>query len=189
MLNVQADEILVCEGLACPMPVVRTKKAMDKLEAGKVLEIRATDKGSLADLKSWANRTGHQYIGYQEEGNVYRHFIRKTDPVETKEERKHPSTITNEQLNQKILAGEKLNIIDVREPAEYVFGRIPGAKSIPLGELETRLDELDPNQAYFVICRTGNRSDLACQMMTEKGFSNVTNVIPGMTAWNGEIQK
>src|SRR5690606_21390517 len=131
MTTLQVDRILECEGLACPLPVVRTKKTMDELKTGEVMEVRTTDKGSVADLQSWAKRTGHQYIGLKEESGVYRHFIRKSDPSETKEETKFPHTITNDEMKRKLAAGEKLNVLDVREPAEYAFGRIPGAKSIP----------------------------------------------------------
>lgn len=63
------------------------------------------------------------------------HYIRKSGPEEVKEERKFQHTITNEQLEQ-LLQQSKLTIIDVREPAEYAFGHIPGAVSIPIGVLE-----------------------------------------------------
>lgn len=189
MTTLQVDRVLECEGLACPLPVVRTKKAMDELKTGEIMEVRATDKGSVADLQSWAKRTGHQYIGLKEESGVYRHFIRKSDPSETKEETKFPHTITNEEIKGKLAAGEKLNVLDVREPAEYAFGRIPGAKSIPVGELENRLDELDPNEEYVLVCRTGNRSDAACQTLAEKGFKNVKNAVQGMTSWTDEVEK
>lgn len=189
LTTLQVNRILECEGLACPLPVVRTKKAMDELKTGEVLEVRATDKGSVADLQSWSNRTGHQYVGLMEEGDVYRHFIRKGDPSETKAETKHPHTISNDEIEGKLNSGDKLNIIDVREPAEYIFGRIPGAKSIPLGELEQRIDELNPNEEYLIVCRTGSRSDLACQTLTDKGFKLVKNVLPGMTGWSGRLEK
>ncbi len=50
-MNIKVNEVLDVKGLACPMPIVRTKKMMNTLEAGAVLEIQATDKGSTADLK------------------------------------------------------------------------------------------------------------------------------------------
>ena len=59
----EANLILDAKGLACPMPIVKTKKAMNNLQAGEVLEVQATDKGSKADIKAWAESTGHQYIG------------------------------------------------------------------------------------------------------------------------------
>jgi rhodanese-related sulfurtransferase/TusA-related sulfurtransferase len=183
------DRTLECEGLACPLPVVRTKKTIDEMNPGEVLEVRATDKGSVADLQGWANRTGHQYVGLKEENGVYRHFIRKAEISETKAEMKYPYTMTNEEIQAKAASGEKLQILDVREPAEYAFGHISGAISIPLGELEEKMTQLDPNSEYYVVCRTGNRSDMACQMLTEKGFRSIKNVIPGMSQWAHNVEK
>ena len=189
MAKVKVDRILECEGLACPLPVVRTKKTMDEMNAGEVLEIRATDKGSVADLQGWAKRTGHQYVGLREGKGVYHHFIRKAEASEMQIEIQYPHTITNEEIQQKLEAGEKLNLLDVREPAEYAFGRIPGAMSMPLGELEGRIGELSQDQAYIVVCRTGSRSDMACQLLSEKGFNKVENTKPGMSEWRGAFEK
>ncbi|REE91516.1 rhodanese-related sulfurtransferase [Paenibacillus taihuensis] len=189
MTNLLVNRTLECEGLACPLPVVRTKKTVEEMQTGEVLEVRATDKGSVADLQSWAKRTGHQYIGLKEDNGVFRHYIRKSDPTEIKEERKFPHLIAHEEIQKKLSAGEKMNIVDVREPAEYAFGRIPGAVSIPLGELEGRMRELDPEQEYYLICRSGNRSDIACQTLAENDFKYVKNAVQGMTEWTGEVEK
>ena len=54
---------------------------------------------------------------------------------------------------------------------------------MPLGELESLV--LDKTKQIYVVCRTGNRSDVACQMLKEKGYTNVKNVIPGMIEWQG----
>lgn len=184
----QVNQILECIGLACPLPVVRTKKAIDEMNAGEVLEVQATDKGSVADLKGWAGRTGHQYIGLTEENGVFHHFIRKAEAAEVKAEMKYARTISNDELQAKLASGEPIRILDVREPAEYSFGRIPGAISIPLGDLEQKAAQLDPSSEYYVVCRSGNRSDMACQMLSEKGFANVTNVTPGMSQWTFEVE-
>src|SRR5699024_1391285 len=80
-------------------------------------------------------------------------------------------------------------ILDVREAAEYAFGHIEGAKSIPMGELESRIAELDQDQEIYVICRTGNRSDLAAQLLAKNGFTKVYNVLPGMNEWKGNTTK
>ena len=80
-------------------------------------------------------------------------------------------------------------MLDVREAAEYAFGHVPGAKSIPMGELEARLGELDQEQEIYVICRTGTRSDMAAKVLADKGFKKVYNVLPGMSEWNGELEK
>ncbi|NOU93605.1 hypothetical protein GC093_10280 [Paenibacillus sp. LMG 31456] len=189
MTTLQVNRTLECEGLACPLPVVRTKKAMDEMKAGEVLEVRATDKGSVADLKSWSSRTGHQYVGLKEDNGVFRHFIRKSDASLTKAELKYPHTVSNDDLQAKVAVGEKVHILDVREPAEYAFGHIPGAISIPLGELEEKIAQLNRSNEYYVVCRTGNRSDMACQMLTEQGFTSIINVAPGMSEWAHDIEK
>lgn len=187
MAEIKVDDVLDCKGLACPMPVVRTKKAVENLQAGQVLEVQATDHGSLADLKGWATRTGHQYLGSKEAGDVLHHYLRKADPDEQKEENRFADQIKNEELQGK-LDDNNVLILDVREQAEYAFNHIPGAKLIPFGELEQRLDELDKEQEICVVCRTSNRSDMACHMLAEKGFSKVKNVVPGMSEWEGPVE-
>ncbi|MGG1554414.1 sulfurtransferase TusA family protein [Paenibacillus ferrarius] len=189
MTIIHANRTVPCEGLACPLPVVRTKKAIEEMKAGEIVEVRATDKGSVADLKGWSERTGHQYIGLREENGVYRHFIRKADISEVKPEQKYEMTIGNGDIAAKLAAGEKLTILDVREPAEFAFGHIPGAYSIPLGNLESRLAALNSQETLYVICRTGTRSDLACLLLAERGYTKLYNVLPGMSQWNGPIQQ
>ncbi|WP_404819681.1 sulfurtransferase TusA family protein [Sutcliffiella horikoshii] len=171
------------QGLACPMPIVRTKKAIDQIESGEVLEVVATDKGSKADIKAWADKIGHQYLGTLEEGDVLKHYIRKARSEEEKEEQTYPHVATNEELAAKL--EEEITVLDVREPAEYAFGHIPGAVSVPLGDLEGGIAELDKEKETYVICRTGSRSDMAAQKLTELGFTKVKNVVPGMSKWEG----
>jgi rhodanese-related sulfurtransferase/TusA-related sulfurtransferase len=185
MENIKANVILDAKGLACPMPIVKTKKAMKDLEAGLVLEVQATDKGSKADMKAWAESTGHQYLGTLEEGQVLKHYLRKSSQDEILEN-KHPHVITNEELEAKLEANENILVLDVRETAEYTFNHIPNAISIPLGELEKRIEELNQEDQIAIVCRTGNRSDMAAQRLAEKGFANVVNVIPGMSKWSGK---
>ncbi|MBR8661213.1 MULTISPECIES: sulfurtransferase TusA family protein [Bacillales] len=186
--EIHTDHVLECEQLSCPMPVVKTKKAMEEIMPGEVLEVRATDKGSVADLQNWARRTGHQYIGLIEENGVFRHFLRKASLNETKAEVNFPHTMSNEELHHKLASGESIIVLDVREPAEYAFEHIPGAISVPLGQLEEKIPQLDPGKEYAVICRTGSRSDMACQILAEHCFSNVKNVLPGMSQWQGATE-
>ena len=181
-MTIKANVTLDAKGLACPMPIVRTKKMIETLEAGQVLEIQATDKGSKADLKAWADRVGHQYIGTIEEGDVLKHYVRKSTDSE-KAEKKHPNVISNDDLQEKMKKNENIVIVDVRESAEFAFNSIPGAVSIPLGELEERVSELNADDEIYVVCRTGSRSDMAAQTLVEKGFTKVINVVPGMSEW------
>ncbi|WP_246943696.1 sulfurtransferase TusA family protein [Bacillus pinisoli] len=188
-MEVTVNRVLDAKGLACPMPIVKTKKEMTSLEPGQVMEIQATDKGSTADLKAWATSTGHQYLGTLEEGDTLKHYLRKASAEEEKSEVKHPHVANLETLLEQINGNEKITVLDVREPAEYAFGHIPGSINIPLGELEERFDEIKNEDNLHVICRTGNRSDFAAQKLTEKGLQNVKNVVPGMTEWTGPVDK
>ncbi|MGO4886286.1 sulfurtransferase TusA family protein [Anaerobacillus sp. MEB173] len=185
METIKFDQHIDAKGLACPMPIVRTKKAMNELEPGKVLEVQATDKGSKADIQAWAKSAGHQYLGTIEDGDVLNHYLRKSSGEE-QVEKKHPHVASNEELQAKLDSNEEIVVLDVRESAEYVFNHIPGAVSIPIGELENRLSVLNNDAEIYVVCRTGNRSDFAAQKLTEAGFKQVINVIPGMSEWTYE---
>ena len=81
---------------------------------------------------------------------------------------------------------QDLNIVDVRQPNEYKQGHIPGAKLLPLPELDKRLDELDPDKPALVYCAVGGRSRVAAQMLSGKGYQTVYNLKGGYKAWNGE---
>lgn len=82
---------------------------------------------------------------------------------------------------------EKVNILDVREPDEWESGHIPGAKHIPLGEINRALNELDPKQETIVVCRSGNRSGRACDYLSGLGY-NVVNMPSGMSDWFGDME-
>lgn len=71
------DKKLDAKGLACPMPVVRARKVMKEMEAGEVLEIVATDKGSVADLAAWSKSGGHELLEQTEEAGVFTFLIKK----------------------------------------------------------------------------------------------------------------
>lgn len=187
MEAIKTNHVLDAKGLACPMPIVRTKKAMNDLDAGHVLEVQATDKGSKADIAAWAKSSGHQYLGTIEDGEVLKHYVRKASN-DAEIEKKHELVASNEELGKKLAANENIVLLDVREAAEYAFNHIPKALSIPLGDLENRIEELNKEAEIYVICRTGNRSDFAAQQLTEHGFKQVYNVIPGMCEWTGETK-
>ncbi|HDR7655195.1 MULTISPECIES: sulfurtransferase TusA family protein [Bacillus] len=75
MMNVK--QVLDAKGLACPMPIIRTKKAMDTLQTGEVLEVHVTDKGSVKDIPAWANKGGHDIVKHVEEADVLKFWIKK----------------------------------------------------------------------------------------------------------------
>lgn len=96
-------------------------------------------------------------------------------------------TITPEEVQKKIEAGEQLNVIDVREDDEVATGMIPGAQHIALGSIESRHEELDKSKEYIMVCRSGGRSGRACEYLEEQGY-NVTNMSGGMLDWQGEVE-
>ncbi|MCM3598591.1 sulfurtransferase TusA family protein [Metabacillus idriensis] len=71
------DKVLDAKGLACPMPIVKTKKAMNDLETGQILEVLTTDKGAKNDLTAWAASTGNEMVDMKEEDNVFVFYIKK----------------------------------------------------------------------------------------------------------------
>ncbi|HEO8420493.1 TPA: rhodanese-like domain-containing protein [Yersinia enterocolitica] len=94
--------------------------------------------------------------------------------------------ITPNELNRKLSSGEKLSIIDVREPAEVATGKIPGAMNISLRLIEFRMHELDKQNEYYLVCQAGGRSSQAAQILSKNGF-HVVNMIGGMQSWEGEV--
>ncbi len=75
MMN--ADKVLDAKGMACPMPIVKTKKAMTDLESGQVLEVVATDQGAKADIAAWSKSGGHKLLETVEEEGVLTFWIQK----------------------------------------------------------------------------------------------------------------
>jgi len=94
--------------------------------------------------------------------------------------------ITVGELKGRIGSGNKISVLDVREPHEYEVANI-GARLIPLSELPERLVELDKDETLAIHCKTGGRSARAVQFLQEAGFQNVYNVKGGIDAWSEEI--
>ncbi|HXS38410.1 MAG TPA: rhodanese-like domain-containing protein [Flavipsychrobacter sp.] len=97
--------------------------------------------------------------------------------------------ITVTELKERLNKGEKLTIIDVREPAEYAEFNI-GAKLIPLGKIMgMQIDEIEDmkNDELIVHCRSGVRSMQACLVLEQVGFKNVKNVTGGILAWQEQF--
>lgn len=72
-IDVQLDT----KGLACPMPIVKAKKALDGMEAGQIMELLSTDKGSVNDFQAWVKQTKNELIRHEEENGVYKFIIKK----------------------------------------------------------------------------------------------------------------
>lgn len=76
-------------------------------------------------------------------------------------------------------------VLDVREPGEYKAGHLLNAQLIPLGKLKERIGEIEQykDQPVVVVCRSGNRSGVACGIMKKQGFTQVYNMAGGILAW------
>lgn len=72
------DKELDARGLACPMPIVKTRKALNDLTPGQVLKVVSTDAGSLADMEAFASQTGNTLVNTQDLGKEYVFFLRKS---------------------------------------------------------------------------------------------------------------
>ena len=96
--------------------------------------------------------------------------------------------ITVSELKERLANGEKLNLVDVREPAENMEFNI-GGELIPLGKIQSmEVDQLEnlKDQELICYCRSGNRSGQACQILDMLGFTNTKNLQGGMLAWQGK---
>ena len=96
--------------------------------------------------------------------------------------------ITVTELKQKMDDGDDIQLIDVRQPDEYDFAKIEGAKLIPLGEIMRRMDEIDETKETIVHCKMGGRSARAIEAMQHAGFKGeLKNLTGGITAWSDEV--
>lgn len=93
--------------------------------------------------------------------------------------------ISVEELKQRVDSGEKLHVIDVREPEEYAESNL-GVKLIPLGQIMSmQIEDLEDlkNEELIIHCRSGKRSMQACMVLEQMGFTNTVNVAGGILAW------
>ena len=100
--------------------------------------------------------------------------------------------LTQEQWSKEVTENKDAVILDVRTEEEFIEGYIPNAKNIDIYKGQGFLDEvekLDKSKDYYVYCRSGARSAQACALMKQQGFENASNLMGGITDWEGEIQK
>ena len=96
--------------------------------------------------------------------------------------------ITATELKARLDAGDDIQLIDVRQPDEYAFAKIDGAKLIPLGEIPSRMSEIDPAKETIVHCKMGGRSARAIEYMQRAGFEGeLKNLVGGITAWSNDV--
>jgi adenylyltransferase/sulfurtransferase len=95
--------------------------------------------------------------------------------------------ITALELKQRLDRGDKLTIIDVREPNEYQINRIAGSILIPLGDIPKRVNELDPSAELIMQCKSGARSGRAADFLRSVGFKHVLNLKGGILDWIDKV--
>jgi len=96
--------------------------------------------------------------------------------------------ISATELKRKLDAGEDIQLIDVRQPEEWAFAKIEGAKLIPLGEIMNRRDEIDESRETVIHCKAGMRSARAVQLLQQVGYKgNIKNLKGGITAWSNDV--
>jgi adenylyltransferase/sulfurtransferase len=104
------------------------------------------------------------------------------------QDRNDMQEITASELKAQMDAGADIQLIDVRQPDEYAFARIEGAKLIPLGEIIARMNEIDPNRDTVIHCKMGGRSARAIEALQRSGYEgNLMNLAGGITAWSNEV--
>jgi sulfur-carrier protein adenylyltransferase/sulfurtransferase len=91
------------------------------------------------------------------------------------------------ELKARLERGDKLRIIDVREPNEYQINRIPGSVLMPLGEVPRRYAELDPDEEFVMQCKVGGRSAKAADFLRSVGFKRVLNLKGGILDWIDKV--
>ncbi len=97
--------------------------------------------------------------------------------------------ITAGDLKRRLEAGDEVAILDVREPHELEICKLDNRFHVPLGQLPARLNELESHKDRDVVvyCRSGKRSERACQYMRENGFVKVANLKGGILAWANDV--
>ena len=78
MNDIAFDVELDCQGMLCPLPILKTKKVIDTMDVGKVLKMLSTDAGSINDMSAWTNQTGNELVYSIQNDGLYTYFVHKT---------------------------------------------------------------------------------------------------------------
>lgn len=100
------------------------------------------------------------------------------------------TNITPEEVKQRLDAGETLNLVDVREPAENAEFNI-GGKLLPVGHIQSmQIEDIEDlkNEEVILYCRSGNRSGIAAMVLDQLGFTNTKNLTGGMLSWSEKFK-
>ena len=97
--------------------------------------------------------------------------------------------MTAKAFTERVSEMPAMQIVDVRNPGEVEAGAIPGSVNIPVSQLTSRLDELDPARPTVVYCAGGYRSSVAASVLRQRGFRDVSDILGGYEAWTQTVQK
>ena len=97
--------------------------------------------------------------------------------------------ILPEEVKQRLDRGEAMTLLDVREPWEYDAARISGSTLIPMGDVPSRVQELDPDENIVVICHHGIRSANVAQWLRQQGFDKAQSMSGGIARWSALIDR
>jgi adenylyltransferase/sulfurtransferase len=123
------------------------------------------------------NRTIHQLIDYEAFCGVPQVVAPEGSDLE----------VEPAELARAMAEGDDIQIVDVREPAEWAIARLPGAREIPLGQLAGRLGELDPRKEVVAFCHHGGRSLRAVELLRGAGFNGAKSLAGGIDAWAASV--
>ncbi len=149
--------------------------------AGSVLPadvdlVLVTEPGQELEGKNRLARIGFdRVIGYLEQ--PYKVMFQHRDDAQI------ASRLTAQAFNERVADVDDIQIVDVRNPGEVAEGTIPGAVTIPVGQLPARIDELDVTRPTVVFCAGGYRSSVAASVLRQRGFVDVSDIVGGYTAW------
>ena len=87
------------------------------------------------------------------------------------------------ELKQRLARGDRLSILDVREPEEVAIAAFPGAFNVPMGEVPSRMAELDPEAEWVIVCHHGMRSANVAMYLMRNGFEKIANLSGGIDEW------
>ncbi len=99
------------------------------------------------------------------------------------------STITPAELDGQMTRGDRVSLIDVREPEEYLIASIAGARLLPLSRFNEWAGTLDPEAETVVMCHHGIRSAQVCAFLAQQGFQKLHNLAGGIDRWSCEVDR
>ncbi|MBU2559639.1 DsrE/DsrF/DrsH-like family protein [archaeon] len=178
MTEIKKDETIDVRGKSCPMPVLKTKKAIDGLEDGQVVEVLATDKGSKSDIPAWASKTGNKVLEVVEEGDVIKFYVQKGTGEAPSEEAGAPK-----------IRKKKLSIIMTKGTLDmayipFIVGNTAAAMGMDVSIFFTFYGFSVINKKKYKNLKVAPLANPAMPMPSpmDKIFSNAMGAVPGMTA-------